>query len=127
MTTPVNKMTSNESEDKSSLNMNITGNNTLKNIPSSSIFNFIKSDKPIITNNLNSNIDIRKFSSSSLYNDRTTQDNYTKTFSINNVTNMTNKTNFNKGFGIMNLKHGSNINSNKIKFNNKNYGINPIL
>ena len=126
-TTPSNKMlynNNNESEDKSSINMNITGNNTFKNNPSSSIFNnCIKSDKGI-TNILNSNIDIRKFSSSSLYNDKTTQDNYTKTYSINNITNMTNRTNFYNGYGIMNLKHGTNINSNKMRFNNKNYGIN---
>ena len=125
-TTPSNKMiyNNNESEDKSSINMNITGNNTLKNNPSSSIFNnCIKSDKGII-NILNSNLDIRKFSSSSLYNDKTTQDNYTKTYSINNITNMTNRTNFYNGYGIMNLKHGTNINSNKMKFNNKYYGIN---
>ena len=124
MTTPINKMVyNNESEDKSSTNMNITENNTLKNIPSSSIFNCIKSDKAIL-NNLNSNIDIRKFSSSSLYNDKTTQDNHTKTNSINNITNMTNNTNFNNGFGIWNLKNGPNINSNNMKFNNKNYGVN---
>ena len=123
MTTPVNKITSNESEDKSSINMNNTGNIIFKNIPSSSMFNCIKSDKST-KNNINSNIDIGKFSSSSLYNDRTTQDNHTKTLSINNITNMTNKTNFNKGYGIMNLKHGSNINSNKARFNNNYYGVN---
>ena len=115
----------NESEDKSSININSTiGNNTFKNNPSSSIYiNCIKSEKGI-TNILNSNIDIRKFSSSSLYNDKTTQDNYTKNYSINNITNMTSKTNFYNGYGIMNLKHGTNINSNKMRFNNKNYGIN---
>ena len=118
MTTPGNKMASNESEDKSSINMNNTGNNTLKNIPSSSMFNFAKRDKAI-NNNLNSNIDKGKYSSSSLYNDRTT-----KTLSINNITNMTNKTNFNNGYGIMNLKHGYNINSNKMRFNKKFYGVN---
>ena len=124
MTTPMNKMMyNNESEDKSSTNMNITENNTLKNIPSSSIFNCIKSEQGI-QNNLNSNIDKRKFSSSSFYNDKTTQDNHTKTNSINNITNMTNKTNFNNGFGIWNLKNGYNINSNNMKFNNRSYGIN---
>ena len=124
MTTPMNKvMYNNESEDKSSTNMNITENNTLKNIPSSSIFNCIKSEQGI-QNNLNSNIDKRKFSSSSFYNDKTTQDNHTKTNSINNITNMTNKTNFNNGFGIWNLKNGYNINSNNMKFNNRSYGIN---
>ena len=124
MTTPMNKMMyNNESEDKSSTNMNITENNTLKNMPSSSIFNCIKSEKGI-QNNLNSNIDKRKFSSSSFYNDKTTQDNHTKTNSINNITNMTNKTNFNNGFGIWNLKNGYNINLNNMKFNNRSYGVN---
>ena len=124
MTTPMNKMMyNNESEDKSSTNMNITENNTLKNIPSSSIFNCIKSEQGI-QNNLNSNIDKRKFSSSSFYNDKTTQDNHTKTNSINNITNMTNKTNFNNGFGIWNLKNGYNINLNNMKFNNRSYGVN---
>jgi hypothetical protein len=43
MTTSVNKnnFNNNESEDKSSINMNNIGNKTLKNIPSSSIFNTI--------------------------------------------------------------------------------------
>ena len=121
MTTSVNKnnFNNNESEDKSSINMNNIGNKTLKNIPSSSIFNCTKSDKNIIKN-LNSNIDLRKYSSSSFYNEKT-NDNYTKTNSINNITN---KTNFNNGYGIWNLKHGANINLNNMRFNNKYYGVN---
>ena len=61
MTTSVNKniFNNNESEDKSSINMNNIGNKTFKNIPSSSIFNYTKSDKNVI-NNLNSNIDLIK-------------------------------------------------------------------
>ena len=61
MAIPANKNIFNlESEDKSSINTNITQNNTLKNIPYSSIFNYMKSN---ITNNImNSNFDdIRKF------------------------------------------------------------------
>jgi len=121
MTTSVNKnnFNNNESEDKSSINMNNIGNKTLKNIPSSSIFNCAKSDKNIIKN-LNSNIDLRKYSSSSFYNEKT-NDNYTKTNSNNNITN---KTNFNNGYGIWNLKHGANINLNNMRFNNKYYGVN---
>ena len=92
--------------------MNNLGNKTLK-------FNCAKSDKNIL-NNLNSNIDLRKFSSSSLYNDKT-NDNYNKT----NSNNITNNTNFNNGgFGIWNLKHGANINLNNMRFNNKYYGVN---
>ena len=127
MTIPANKNIFNlESEDKSSINTNITQNNTLKNIPYSSIFNCMKSNN---TNNImNSNFDdIRKFSSSSLYNNKTQdipQLYDTKTNSINNITNMTNRTNFKNGYGIWNLKHGVNINLNNRQFNNKYYGIN---
>ena len=47
MTTPVNKFAyNNESQDKSSINT--TENNTLKNNPSSSIFNRMRSDKALL-------------------------------------------------------------------------------
>ena len=127
MTTPTNKMiNNNESEDKSSLNMNNTENNTLKNFPSSSIFNGMKSDKQLITN-LKSNADVRKFysNSNSFYNDKP-QNFHMKTNSIHNFNNMTRKTNvLNNGYGILNLKQGFNMNLNNMHFNNnKNYAIN---
>ena len=126
MTTPANKIIYNmESEDKSSINTNITQNNTLKNIPSSSIFNCMKSNKT--NNNFNSNFDIKKFSSSSIYNNKTQDNPYfsnNQTNSINNLTNMTNRTNMNGKCGIWNLKNGVNINLNNRQFNNRFYGIN---
>ena len=126
MTTPTNKIIQNmESHDKSIINTNITQNNTLKIIPTSSIFNYIKSDKT--NNNFNNNFDFRKLSSSTLYNNKTQDFPHfgdTKTNSINNITNMTNRTNFNNGYGIWNLKNGVNINLQKMNFNNKYYGIN---
>ena len=126
MTTPTNKIIQNmESHDKSIINTNITQNNTLKIIPTSSIFNYIKSDKT--NNNFNNNFDFRKLSSSTLYNNKTQDFPHfgdTKTNSINNITNMTNRTNFNNGYGIWNLKNGVNINLQKMNFNNKYHGIN---
>ena len=144
MTTPVNKMIYyNESEDKSIFNskMNITENNTKNNVPTSMIYNCKNTDN---YNNINkNNFDMRKLSSSSLYNDKTQDNhtktnsinnytktnsinNYTKTNSINNITNFTNKTNnmINNTYGIWNLKHGFNLNFNKIPLNNINYNIN---
>ena len=144
MTTPVNKMIYyNESEDKSIFNskMNITENNTKNNVPTSLIYNCKNTDN---YNNINkNNFDMRKLSSSSLYNDKTQDNhtktnsinnytktnsinNYTKTNSINNITNFTNKTNnmINNTYGIWNLKHGFNLNFNKIPLNNINYNIN---
>ena len=143
MTTPVNKMIYyNESEDKSIFNnMNVTENTIKNNIPTSMLFNCKNNDN--YNNNIKNNFDMRKFSSSSLYNEKT-QDNHTKTFSINNytktnsinnytktnsinnITNMTNKTNnnINNNYGILNLKHGFNLNYNKMNFNNINYNVN---
>ena len=145
MTTPVNKMAYyNESEDKiifNNNNMNITENIIKNNIPTSMIFNSKNIDN--YNNTFKNNFDIRKYSSSSLYNDKTQDNhtktnsinnytktnsinNYTKTNSINNITNVTNKTNnnFNNGCNIWNLKHGFNINANKMQFNNMNYNVN---
>ena len=118
MTTPMNKFTyTNESQDKSSTE----NNNTFKNNPSSSIFNGMKSDKPVL-NNMNSNSNIRKFSSNSFYNDN----NYLKTNSLNNnnIFIDNNNTNVNKGNDILNLKQGFNMNLNNNYFFNKNNGIN---
>ena len=84
MTTPVNKMIYyNESEDKSIFNskMNITENNTKNNVPTSMVYNYKNTDN--YNNVIKNNFDMRKLSSSSLYNDKT-QDNHTKTNSINN-------------------------------------------
>ena len=142
MTTPVNKVNYyNESEDKSIFNnnMNVT-ENMFKNVPSSMIFNSKNKENNNI--DIKNNLDNRKFSSSSFYNDKTQDNhtktnsinnytktnsinNYTKTNSINNITNMTNKTNnnINNRYGIWNLKHGFNCNFNKIQLNN-NLGIN---
>ena len=144
MTTPVNKMIYyNESEDKSIFNskMNITENNTKNNVPTSMIYNCKNTDN--YNNVIKNNFDMRKLSSSSLYNDKTQDNhtktnsinnytktnsinNYTKTNSINNITNFTNKTNnmINNTYGIWNLKHGFNLNFNKIPLNNINYNIN---
>ena len=117
-----------ESESKSSINMTQNNNNILQNFQSSSILNNMKSDQININEiKLNSNFDFRKYSSSSLYNEKT-QDNHTKTNSINNLTNMTymtNKTNIlNNGYGILNLKQGFNNNLNKINYPNKYFGAN---
>ena len=115
MTTPVNKLAYNsESQDKSS----IDNNKTFKNNPSSSIFNGMKSDKAVY-NNLNSNGNIRKFSSNSFYND-----NYIKTNSLNINNFMESTNNANKGNGILNLKQGFNMNLNNMNSFNKNNGIN---
>ena len=143
MTTPVNKMAYyNESEDKSIFNnMNITENTTKNNVPTSMIFNSKNIDN--INNNIKNNFDIRKLSSSSLYNDKTQDNhtktnsinnytktnsinNYTKTNSINNITNFTNKTNnmINNTYGIWNLKQGFYFNFNKNPLNNINYNTN---
>ena len=144
MTTPVNKMIYyNESEDKSIFNskMNITENNTKNNVPTSMMCNCKNTDN--YNNIIKNNFDMRKLSSSSLYNDKTQDNhtktnsinnytktnsinNYTKTNSINNITNFTNKTNnmINNTYGIWNLKHGFNLNFNKIPLNNINYNIN---
>ena len=144
MTTPVNKMIYyNESEDKSIFNskMNITENNTKNNVPTSMICNCKNTNN--YNNVIKNNFDMRKLSSSSLYNDKTQDNhtktnsinnytktnsinNYTKTNSINNITNFTNKTNnmINNTYGIWNLKHGFNLNFNKIPLNNINYNIN---
>ena len=144
MTTPVNKMIYyNESEDKSIFNskMNITENNTKNNVPTSMICNCKNTNN--YNNIIKNNFDMRKLSSSSLYNDKTQDNhtktnsinnytktnsinNYTKTNSINNITNFTNKTNnmINNTYGIWNLKHGFNLNFNKIPLNNINYNIN---
>jgi len=150
MTTPVNKMAYyNESEDKSIFNnnnMNITENIFKNNVPTSMIYNYQNTDNYDNYNyntdiKFNNNFDIRKLSSSSLYNEKTQDNhtktnsinnytktnsiiNYTKTNSINNITNVTNKTNNNihNQYGIWNLKHGFNY-FNKIQFNN-NYAVN---
>ena len=144
MTTPVNKLIYyNESEDKSIFNskMNITENNTKNNVPTSMMCNCKNTDN--YNNIIKNNFDMRKLSSSSLYNDKTQDNhtktnsinnytktnsinNYTKTNSINNITNFTNKTNnmINNTYGIWNLKHGFNLNFNKIPLNNINYNIN---
>ena len=149
MTTPVNKMLyCNESEDKSIFNnnMNITENIIKNNVPTSMIYNNQNNDNYDNYNyntdiKYNNNFDIRKFSSSSLYNEKT-QDNHTKTNSINNytktnsinnytktnsinITNVTNKTNnnINNNYGIWNLKHKLNYFS-KTQFNNNNYAVN---
>ena len=143
MTTPVNKMAYyNESEDKSIFNnMNITENTIKNNVPTSMIFNSKNIDN--INNNIKNNFDIRKLSSSSLYNDKTQDNhtktnsinnytktnsinNYTKTNSINNITNFTNKTNnmINNTYGIWNLKQGFYFNFNKNPLNNINYNTN---
>ena len=143
MTTPVNKVAYyNESEDKSIFNnMNITENTIKNNVPTSMIFNSKNTDN--YNNNIKNNFDVRKLSSSSLYNDKTQDNhtktnsinnytktnsinNYTKTNSINNITNFTNKTNnmINNTYGIWNLKHGFNFNINKNPLNNINYNIN---
>ena len=143
MTTPVNKMGYyNESEDKSIFNkMNITENTIKNNVPTSMIFNSKNNDN--YNNNIKNNFDKRKSSSSSLYNDKTQDNhtktnsinnytktnsinNYTKTNSINNITNFTNKTNnmVNNTYGIWNLKHGFYFNLNKNPWNNINYNIN---
>ena len=144
MTTPVNKMIYyNESEDKSIFNskMNITENNTKNNVPTSMMCNCKNTDN--YNNIIKNNFDMRKLSSSSSYNDKTQDNhtktnsinnytktnsinNYTKTNSINNITNFTNKTNnmINNTYGIWNLKHGFNLNFNKIPLNNINYNIN---
>ena len=144
MTTPVNKMIYyNESEDKSIFNskMNITENNTKNNAPTSMTHNCKNTNN--YNNIIKNNFDMRKLSSSSLYNDKTQDNhtktnsinnytktnsinNYTKTNSINNITNFTNKTNnmINNTYGIWNLKHGFNLNFNKIPLNNINYNIN---
>ena len=143
MTTPVNKMVYyNESEDKSIVNnMNITENTIKNNVPTSMIFNSKNIEN--YNNNVKNNFDIRKLSSSSLYNDKTQDNhtktnsinnytktnsinNYTKTNSINNITNFTNKTNnmINNTYGIWNLKHGFYFNFNKNHLNNINYNIN---
>ena len=150
MTTPVNKMAYyNESEDKSIFNnnnMNITENIFKNNVPTSMIYNYQNTDNYDNYNynmdiKFNNNFDIRKLSSSSLYNEKTQDNhtktnsinnytktnsiiNYTKTNSINNITNVTNKTNNNihNQYGIWNLKHGFNY-FNKMQFNN-NYAVN---
>ena len=145
MTTPVNKMTYyNESEDKSIFNtnnMNITENIIKNNIPVSMIYNNNNNDN--YNANIKNNFDMRKFSSSSFYNEKTQDNhtktnsinnytktnsinNYTKTNSINNITNMTNKTNnqINNRYGILNLKHGFNFNCNKMGNNNMKYDVN---
>ena len=144
MTTPVNKVAYyNESEDKSIFNnnMNITENTIKNNNPTSMIFNCNNNDN--YNNIIKNNFDIRKYSSSSLYNEKTQDNhtktnsinnytktnsinNYTKTNSINNITNMTNKTNnnYNNNHGIWNLKHGFNFNLNKMQFNNAKYAMN---
>ena len=141
MTTPVNKMIYyNESEDKSIFNskMNITENNTKNNVPTSMICNCKNTNN--YNNVIKNNFDMRKLSSSSLYNDKTQDNhtktnsinnytktnsinNYTKTNSINNITNFTNKTNnmINNTYGIWNLKHGFNLNFNKIPLNNMDW------
>ena len=151
MTTPVNKMVYyNESEDKSIFNnnnMNITENIFKNNVPTSMIYNCKNNDNYDNYNyntdiKFNNNFDIRKLSSSSLYNEKTQDNhtktnsinnytktnsiiNYTKTNSINNITNFTNKTNnnINNQNGIWNLKHGFNY-FNKMQFNNTNYAVN---
>ena len=150
MTTPVNKMAYyNESEDKSIFNnnnMNITENIFKNNVPTSMIYNYQNTDNYDNYNyntdiKFNNNFDIRKLSSSSLYNEKTQDNhtktnsinnytktnsiiNYTKTNSINNITNVTNITNNNihNQYGIWNLKHGFNY-FNKMQFNN-NYAVN---